>query len=210
MPRLLLALALLLLASSAQASDCLSAPSIWANWRGSLFWFNRCSSTPLYPTGYVNTDGVYIGNEQLIPSQCKYPPNTHPPTAPGTIGIGGRVDDHNITLTSGAYYVQGCGVSFRGVGRIIDKTPKQICMAWEATMPSGQVKTGAGTFWFVQQGANNYPPGPWVWASRPRHNDPECVRVGHVVHGPQRFPNPPIPRPPIQPPPAPSPSPYVK
>ena len=205
MPRLPLAFAFLVLVSSAQADDCI-AHSTWANWRGSLVYFGLCWSS----TGnHNNTDGVYVGNEPLIPPQCRKTPDGRD----GWWGtMGGRVEGQTIRFGAGALPMghvinPDCKLTFQWAGRIINKKPIRLCTVRTVTMPSGQVITGWETFWLVGQGTF-WPQGPWVWSLRPQRDG--CGHRGHVVDGPQRVPDPTIPRPPIQPPPTPSPSPYVK
>jgi hypothetical protein len=196
MPRLLLALALLVLASLAQASDGFIGHSTWANWRGSLLYFAQGPGT----------GGVYVSNEPLIPPQCRK-------TSEGKDGwwgaVGIHVDGQNINFGSGAWLNPGadCNLRFAWTGRIMDKKPIRLCTVWNATMPSGQVITGWDTFWLVRLG-EYWPQGPWVWRTRPKRDG--CGHRGYVSHGPQRLPDPTIPLPPIQPPPSPSPSPYVR
>jgi hypothetical protein len=197
MPRLLLALALLLLAPSVQASDVFFVHSTWANWRGSLmhFGFYDHSIYNCQPAKYAY--GFYFSNEPLIPLHCN------------VTYLGGCVDGENIKVYSNPVdypTADDCNVHIIWTGRIIEKEPKRLCTKWTATMRSGQVITGADTFWFI--GAEPPGTGPWVWQTRPKRDG--CGVRGHIWHGPLSLPDPTIPRPPIQPPPRPSPSPYVK
>src|SRR5262245_27661695 len=191
MPRLLLALALLLLASLAQADDGCLAPSAWANWRGSVLWFRDCYHHifPPYPPSepYTN-EGMYIGNEPLIPPQCR-----HAGRADGAYGywafMWGGIEEltNSINLASDQDHDQmtygaDCKISFRWLGRLINKKPKRMCLVWTATMPSGQVKTGADTYWYVGQHVVGWT--PYKWTSRPKGGCPG-----------RSLPNPLIPRP---------------
>ena len=189
MPRLLLALALLLLAPSAQADDF--AHTTWANLRGSFMHIVHYN--PAYKAWY----GYYLSNEKTIPPHCR---SYGQPLAT-------YVDGQNIEIhTNGSTQPEADCKAINTVwkGRVYKK-PRRICAGWVTTMPSGQVIKGGDAFWLVAQGSPT-PDGPWVWRSRPRSG--ACR--GYVSHGPQRLPDPLIPRPPIQPPPPPSPSPYVK
>jgi hypothetical protein len=137
MRRLLLALALLVLAPSAQAYD--PSKTTWSNRRGSVMGFGNFW-TP--STGW--TWGYYISNQAPIPANCR-----------GKLyALAGYIVGGNVNLRAAwpQGYAPECNVTTIWTGRIIDIDTglrRRMCTTWTATMPSGQVISGTDTFWFV-------------------------------------------------------------
>ena len=163
MRRLLLALAILVLAPSAQAFDV--SHTTWANKLGSMM--DILSYSPP-PSNFWS--GAYSSNELTTPQKCRNYPQVlivnktpaqadaiwsfrFPPNVQRTFDI----EIHAHSFQVGA----DCSEETVWAASIVDK-PLRLCTVWIKRLPSGQVIQGKDVFWSIPKGsfATN---GPYLW-----------------------------------------------
>ena len=199
---LLLALALLVLAPSAQAFDL--SRTTWANKRGSMMDIVLYGLPP-----YNFWSGAYSSNELTTPQQCRNKlkvlsaDTTPSPSANWGFGFPANVQRMfyvEIRAEPLPQHKADCPEETVWEARIVYK-PLRLCTIWMKKLPSGQVIQGADVFWSIPFGSFAATDGPYLWPPGHPVKSSACWLLtkrknGAIPRAPKNYPVwPPIPDP---------------